>query len=246
MSCSFIIQTFAISDVIRVEYILKNWTPLHFSHSPHALRVFFFSLSSSHCGKSISPPVFNNLHPSLCTVMSSNSHYQRARWPTPSLVPHITEQQPSIFTDNGQRGVGTLCCESSSECTHTRTHTRTSTHLFTGSCQQCVLMINKQGCVPFFNDGIYRPARWILTERLNALSRAFTTWRMAPALYFFSPALHFHPAPPPPNPISALLLFILDSGLCIGFVDVRNAINTFIKGWLPIGKTSGVWMRRMW
>lgn len=37
------------------------------------------------------------------TVMGPNSHYQKAYLPTPSLVPHITEQQPSILIDKGQR-----------------------------------------------------------------------------------------------------------------------------------------------
>lgn len=35
--------------------------------------------------------------------MSSYSQYQKAHWSTPSLVPHITEQQLSILIDNGRR-----------------------------------------------------------------------------------------------------------------------------------------------
>lgn len=60
---------------------------------------------------------------------------------------------------------------------------------------------------------------------------------MAVAGYFFSPALHFHTHSQTHKPLSTPFIYLRQQPV-LGIVDVRDAINTFIKHWLPIGKTS--------
>lgn len=107
----------------------------------------------------------------------------------PHIVPHLLKQQQSIFIERQDRRIWLWALESYSECISQ------TLDLFTGSWQCCVLMINKEWSIPFLMM-VYKPAHWILTERLRAFSRAFLTWHMAFSLFFVFFILSFSLLPP--------------------------------------------------
>lgn len=83
-------------------------------------------------------------------------------------------------------------------------------------------MINKQDNIPFLTTA--QLCALNIDGKIESILKGLSNMKYcSQAIFFFSVALHFYSTP------FSFLLFILDSSLCSDFIDVKNAINTFIK-----------------